>query len=93
MTQKDSINKLDQLIGKNLITLRKKNAISRTELSQAMNINYKTLWNCENGFNSLSINLLIKMRPIFREKNITLEMLFENIVVSALEQYESDNNK
>lgn len=89
MTLKKKTTKLDKLIGKNVQKLRKKYNINRAQLANSMNVDYKTLWNCENGFNTLSINLLLKMQPLFKTKNITLEMLFNYIVISAVQEYEN----
>lgn len=86
MTQKKNIKKLDKEIGKNLQKLRKNTHISRTQLANSMNVSYKTLWQYENGYNSISIDSLIKMRTLFRKKNITFDKLFEYLVITAIDQ-------
>ncbi|MFC6163978.1 helix-turn-helix transcriptional regulator [Lactiplantibacillus dongliensis] len=87
MTQKKIPSTLDRLIGNNLSCLLQENGITTQALADSMNVDYKTVWNCENGRNTLTINLLIKMETMFRDKNITLSMLFDYIVVAAIDEY------
>jgi len=84
MTQKKQIILRDKIIGNQLRTLRKKSNLSITTLANIANVDYKTIWNCENGFNSLTLDLLIKILPAFKENNINLESLFDFLVIQAL---------
>lgn len=85
MTQKKKIIPRDKNIGNQLRKLRKKYRLSVEALADIANVDYKTIWNCENGYNSLTLDLLIKISPAFRDGNVDLASLFDFLVIQAIE--------
>lgn len=85
MTQKKNMLPRDKNIGKQLRKLRKKYKLSMESLADIANVDYKTIWNCENGYNSLTLDLLIKIAPAFRDGNVDLASLFDFLVIQAIE--------
>lgn len=79
--QQNNVNEIDIVIGKRLENLRNKLGISRNKLAIDSELNYRTIDNCEKGYNSLSISTLRKMYDnFFKYEGYTFTTLFDEIV-------------
>lgn len=86
----ENISDRDKRIGERLRQLREKEPLSVQQLADKLDMDYKELWSRENGYNALTINLILKMQAnnVFQNQNLDLMDLFRFLIIADFEKHQ-----
>lgn len=77
MTKNDRISQM----GKQLSGLRNKERLTIEELAEQLDVSSRMIYNYENGYNTISVEVIVKMyeRKVFKDR--TLEELVDIFII------------
>ncbi|CZQ80405.1 helix-turn-helix domain-containing protein [Trichococcus collinsii] len=83
MTKRKKMSKNDRIsqMGKQLSGLRNKERLTIEELAEKLDVSSRMIYNYENGYNVISIEVIVKMyeRKVFKDR--TLEELADIFII------------
>ena len=83
MTKRKEMTKNDRIsqMGKQLSGLRNKERLTIEELAEKLDVSSRMIYNYENGYNTISVEVIVKMyeRKVFKDR--TLEELVDIFII------------
>lgn len=83
MTKRKEMTKNDRIsqMGKQLSGLRNKERLTIEELAEQLDVSSRMIYNYENGYNTISVEVIVKMyeRKVFKDR--TLEELVDIFII------------
>ena len=74
MTKRKEMSKNDRIsqMGKQLSGLRNKERLTIEELAEQLDVSSRMIYNYENGYNAISVEVIVKMyeRKVFKDRNL-----------------------